>query len=203
MLSNQDYDLYFIKTKKLLFAEMQGKKYASKELNKLKNLSSEYNSDFYFNALEQFEIINKYSTDLTTIQLVIDSPELDNLAKQILGYYNPFEQFSKNDILKYFFNLPENIAICQVEGDSMINAGIEEGDNLLYLKTNNINNGDMIVAIVDGKKFVKRFKKVGNSIYLISENPNYPIFKIGITNNFVVLGVVMQILKNVKPVNFN
>lgn len=197
-MENQELESLFQKTKKMLLLEVQGRKYSTSELQKLKKLAAELNSNFYDLALEQFDVINNYKPDLTSINFVLDSPELNNLARQILGYDNPFEHFSRNDILKYFFNLPDNVAICQVEGDSMIGAGIDEGDNLLYLKTKEVHNSDLIIAIVDGMKYVKRYKKDGNNIFLVSENPNYPDFKIGITNNFVILGKVMQILKNVK-----
>jgi len=201
MLNDKDFDLYFNKTKKMLLAELHGKRYASNELDKLRKLAAEHNSDFYSLGLEQFEVINNYNADLTNISFISDSNEFDKLAKSILGYDNPYENLTRNQILDYFFNLPDNVAITEVEGDSMIDAGIEEGDNLLYIKTKKANNGDMIIAILDGKKYVKRLKQVENNLYLVSENKDYPEFKIGITNNFVILGKVMQILKNIKPMN--
>lgn len=155
---------------------------------------------FYDKALEQFELINNYRADLTTINFVLDSPELEKLARSILGYDDPFDTFTRKDILDYFFNLPDNIAIAEVEGNSMVDAGIDDGDNLLYLKTKDVKNGDMIVAIVDGNRFVKYYKNVDKNIYLVSANKNYPDYKISITNNFVILGKVIQILKKVKPI---
>ena len=196
-----DYQSFFDKTKKLLLAEVQGRRYAGSELDKLRKLARDKNSDFYDKALEQFEVINNYNADLTTINIVLDSPELEKLAKSILGYDDPFESFTREQIMKLFFHLPENISLAEIEGDSMIDAGLDNGDSIIYTRTKEIINGDMIVAIVDGYRYVKYYKQIDKSIYLISANKNYSDFKIGITNNFVVLGKVIQILKNVKPKN--
>ena len=57
-----------------------------------------------------------------------------------------------------------------VKGDSMINMGIYEGDNIIVRKTNAANNGDVIVALVDDSATVKRFYKEDDHIRLQPEN---------------------------------
>ena len=62
----------------------------------------------------------------------------------------------------------------KVEGDSMINDGIQEGDTVLIKKTNLAENGDIIVALVDDHEAtLKRLRKKGQSVALESANPLY------------------------------
>lgn len=72
----------------------------------------------------------------------------------------------------------EDVFIIQVHGDSMINAGINDGDKLLIQKSKSFKNGDIVVARNSDGTTVKRFITERNNIYLKPENPNYDIIKI-------------------------
>ena len=72
----------------------------------------------------------------------------------------------------------EDVFILQVHGDSMINAGINDGDKLLIQKSKAFKNGDIVVARNSDGTTVKRFMVEKNNIYLKPENPNYDIIKI-------------------------
>lgn len=67
----------------------------------------------------------------------------------------------------------DNIFAIQVHGDSMINAGIDDGDMLLVKKSGEFKSGDIVVAISDDGTTVKRFIADGGKRYLKPENPNY------------------------------
>lgn len=58
----------------------------------------------------------------------------------------------------------------KVKGESMINAGIFDGDNILVQKQSNAKNGDMVVALVEDSATVKTFYKEGGHIRLQPEN---------------------------------
>ena len=61
-----------------------------------------------------------------------------------------------------------------VEGDSMINAGILNGDTVIIKRTEHAENGEIVVALVDGIEVtLKRFRRAGTSIALEPENPAY------------------------------
>lgn len=63
-----------------------------------------------------------------------------------------------------------------IEGDSMIDAGIQDQDIVVIKKTDHANNGDIVVALVDGQEAtLKRLRKRGNHIDLIPENRNHDI----------------------------
>ncbi|MFZ1019996.1 MAG: transcriptional repressor LexA [Minisyncoccia bacterium] len=72
----------------------------------------------------------------------------------------------------------DEVFIIQIQGDSMINAGINDGDKLLVQKSKSFKNGDIVVARNSDGTTVKRFVVEKNNIYLKPENPNYDIIKI-------------------------
>ena len=62
----------------------------------------------------------------------------------------------------------------EVDGDSMINAGINDHDIVIIKKTETAENGTIVVALVDDAEVtLKRFRKSGNKIILEPENDNY------------------------------
>ena len=62
----------------------------------------------------------------------------------------------------------------EVKGDSMINAGIFDGDTVLIRKGDAATNGDIVVALVDNEEAtLKRIRKKGDSIALEAANPAY------------------------------
>ena len=77
------------------------------------------------------------------------------------------------DVPRELMSVGESYAL-KVEGDSMINEGIHEGDTVLIKKTNLAENGDIIVALIDNHEAtLKRLRKKGQSIALESANPLY------------------------------
>ncbi len=96
---------------------------------------------------------------------------------------------------KRFFKC-DNGFLLKVEGESMINAGIEEGDYLLVNKAKEAMENDIVVALIDGEATVKRFSRRGNAIILKPENPEMEPVRI-MGGDFSVLGVVVSIIKNI------
>ena len=61
--------------------------------------------------------------------------------------------------------------VLEVQGDSMIDAGILDGDLVIIRETQSANNGDIVVALVDNNEAtLKRLRKKGNQIELIHDN---------------------------------
>ena len=76
--------------------------------------------------------------------------------------------------------MPESILgagehfVLEVQGDSMIHAGILDGDYVVIRKTNTANSGEIVVALVMGEEAtLKRLRKKGASIALEAANPAY------------------------------
>lgn len=62
----------------------------------------------------------------------------------------------------------------EVKGDSMIDAGIHEGDIVVIREQDSVNNGDIVVALIEGyEATLKRYRRKGNMISLEAANPAY------------------------------
>lgn len=88
---------------------------------------------------------------------------------------------------------PDEYFALKVKGDSMINAGITERSILIVHKQNCAENGDIIIASIDGESTVKRYREDKGAVFLVPENPNYsPIF-VSPESNFYIFGKVVQV----------
>lgn len=69
---------------------------------------------------------------------------------------------------------PDTHYALEVQGDSMINAGILSGDTVILRRTEHAQSGDIVVALVnEDVATLKRFRKKGNSIALEAANPDF------------------------------
>ncbi|OGD89858.1 repressor LexA, partial [Candidatus Curtissbacteria bacterium RIFCSPHIGHO2_02_39_8] len=71
--------------------------------------------------------------------------------------------------------LEDDVFILRVSGDSMINAGIDDGDKVLVRSQKEFSSGDIVMADVDGESTIKRFVSDDSPpyVYLKPENPKY------------------------------
>jgi repressor LexA len=72
---------------------------------------------------------------------------------------------------------PSKTVLIKVKGDSMIDAGIHEGDLVVVEKRGSANVGDIVVAIVDNEFTLKRLRKERGRIVLKPENKAYPAIR--------------------------
>ncbi len=88
----------------------------------------------------------------------------------------------------------DNVFMLSVQGDSMINAGILEHDYIIARKQNFADNGDIVVALINGEETtVKRFFKDLRCIRLQPENPAYkPIYG---KDNIQIMGKVIALFR--------
>jgi len=61
----------------------------------------------------------------------------------------------------------------RVRGDSMVGAGILDGDRVVVRPQQTADNGEIVVALLDDSATVKRLQKSGNTVWLMPENPAY------------------------------
>lgn len=78
---------------------------------------------------------------------------------------------------EYLINDKDKTYLLEVKGDSMIEAGIQEGDLVVAERTSNPREGDIVIAEVDGGWTMKYLRKKGGQVYLEPANKNYkPIY---------------------------
>jgi len=84
----------------------------------------------------------------------------------------------------------------KVQGDSMIEAGINEGDTVVIKKTNTADNGKIVVALIDDHEaMLKRIRRKGKTIALESANRNYET-KIFGPDRVKVQGILVSLYRN-------
>lgn len=85
----------------------------------------------------------------------------------------------------------------RVKGDSLKNAGIENGDLLIIDRSLEPTNGKIAVCYIDGEFTAKRIQINKDEILLIPENENYQTLKVTADNNFLIWGIVTHVIKDV------
>jgi repressor LexA len=81
----------------------------------------------------------------------------------------------------------------KVKGDSMIGAGILEGDLVMVRQQRTALQGEIVVALLGEEATVKYFQRRPDGIFLVSANPAYPPRKVG--EDFAILGRVISLLR--------
>jgi DNA polymerase V len=79
-------------------------------------------------------------------------------------------------------------------GDSMIGAGIHNGDLLVVDRSQSPASGKVVVAIVDGELTIKRLVKRKDKAFLCPENPSYPEIDITEREETSIWGVATYVL---------
>ena len=101
------------------------------------------------------------------------------------------------DLPAGFFQ-PQADYLLRVRGDSMIDAGILDGDLLAVHKTQQVTNGQIIVARIDQEVTVKRFQrtKKRNQILLLPENEAYSPIEVDLANQaFAIEGLSVGVIR--------
>ncbi|EKT53137.1 transcriptional repressor LexA [Providencia sneebia] len=87
--------------------------------------------------------------------------------------------------------------LLRVNGMSMKDIGIMDGDLLAVHKTQDVHNGQVVVARIEDEVTVKRFKQQGNRVELIAENPEFAPIIIDLRQqNFTIEGLAVGVIRN-------
>tara|TARA_B100000131_G_scaffold45839_1_gene40902 strand:+ start:684 stop:1361 length:678 start_codon:yes stop_codon:yes gene_type:complete len=148
------------------------------------------------------DIYNSFSPSVIKGGLDEDSAADENSDIPVLGKIaagTPIEAI-QNEVSK--IPLPANIEKdgeffgLKVQGDSMIEAGINEGDTVIIKKTDIADNGKIVVALIDDHEaMLKRIRRKGKTVALESANRNYET-KIFGPDRVKIQGVLVSLYRN-------
>ncbi len=173
-----------------------------REIGEAVGLSSSSTVHNHLNQLERRGLIRRDPSKSRTVQLVQDA-DLDNqrrnaVAVPVLGNVAAGAPILAEQNIEDHLLLSPDLAqegnfLLRVRGDSMINAGILDGDLVLVRPQQDAPNGTIVVALVDGgDATVKRFERGNGHVRLIAENPAYePI----VTTNVSLVGEVRGVIR--------
>ncbi|TJY35888.1 LexA family protein [Pontimicrobium aquaticum] len=114
------------------------------------------------------------------------------------GFPSPADDFLdiNIDLNKHLIKNPSTTFYGRVRGDSMINAGLSDGDLLIIDKSLEPRDGKIAVCFIDGEYTVKRISIEKDCVWLIAENQNYKPIKVTKDNDFIIWGIVTNVIKN-------
>ena len=165
------------------------------------NLKSTSSVHAHLESLEKNGYIRRDPTKPRTIEIIDDNFNLtrrEMVNVPVLGQVAAGEPILAVDNITGYFPIPsefmpnEETFILTVKGDSMINIGIYNGDQIVVEKCNTAENGEIIVALIDDSATVKRFYNENGHIRLQPENDFMdPI----IVDDCMILGKVIGLMR--------
>ncbi len=139
-----------------------------------------------YSKLELFKPSTKTKAELPLVEAAVSA-----------GFPSPADDYmeARLDLNKELISNKSATFYARVKGDSMLLAGISDGDLLIIDKSKIPINGSVVVCLIDGDFTVKRLEKQGNEFYLMPENPSFKPIKIKPENSVTIWGVVTYIIK--------
>lgn len=135
-----------------------------------------------------------YSADLSS-ELPLDFADAGIRA----GFPSPAQDYLSEsiDLNRELVRHPATTFYARAVGDSMKDCGIDDGDLLVIDKAIEPQDGDIVVAFIDGEFTLKRVKlETGsNCLWLMPANKDYPPIQVTAENEFVVWGVLTYNIK--------
>jgi repressor LexA len=189
--------LHFIKSE----TSRKGYPPSVREIGMAVGLKSSSTVHGYLNSLEEKGYIRRNPSKPRAIEILDDTSisvkkEMVNipLVGRITAGSPILAQESVEDVypLPYDLVRADNTFMLNVTGDSMVGAGILEGDMLIVKKQNYASNGDIVVALLEDEATVKTFYKEAGHVRLQPENEYMePI----IVNDVLILGKVIGLIR--------
>ena len=155
----------------------------------------------YISRLAEKGYIDKGDLKTRAIKIVGDEPTISipivgkvAAGEPILAQENIEDYFSIGESFFTQSDLKNDTFVLKVQGESMINAGINNGDYIIVTKQNTARNGQIIVAMIDGDATVKTFYKEKDYVRLQPENDTMePI----IVKDVQIVGKVVGLFKKI------
>ena len=174
---------------------------AVREICEAVHLRSTSSVHAHLETLEKKGYIRKDPSKPRTIEIVDDTfnlPRREISHVPMIGRVAAGEPILAEQNISDYFPFPADLLpnqetfMLKVRGDSMINVGIFDGDNLLVAKQNTASNGEIVVAMVEDSATVKRFFKENGHYRLQPENDSMdPI----IVDSVEILGKVKGLIR--------
>ncbi len=142
----------------------------------LKSTSSVHS---HLETLEKNGYLRRDPTKPRTIEIIDESFQIirnETASIPIVGTVAAGQPILAQENIEGYFPIPMEMApkkqcfVLRVKGESMINAGIFDGDQIFVEQTNEARNGDMVVALIDDSATVKTFYREKDYIRLQPEN---------------------------------
>ena len=154
----------------------------------------------HLKALEKKGYIRRVGKRAVEILSALGKPVLIATREvPVLGRVPAGRPFLSEENIEGFLTVTNDMAsgklfALQVQGDSMIDAGILDGDRVIVKQQGTAENGEIVCALIDGEATLKRFYRKGDTVTLKAENERYaPITVSG--GEFQIAGKVVGLIR--------
>ena len=170
-----------------------------REMCRAIKVSSTSTISYYLNKLENNGLIKKSPNKNRALEIVGETINFSDYVKiPMVGKITAGEPIlAVENTEEYFLASPslfrgDGLFILTVSGESMINAGIFDGDKIVIRQQSSAENGEIVAALIDGMATVKRFYKEDGRYRLQPENDAMgPIY----TDHVEILGKVVGLIR--------
>ncbi|WP_408011675.1 transcriptional repressor LexA [Pseudalkalibacillus sp. A8] len=175
-----------------------------REIGEAVGLASSSTVHGHLSRLEKKGLIRRDPTKPRAIEVITEDmdttiPKSESINIPVIGKVTAGQPITAIENIEEYFPLPDhmvgddNVFALVVQGDSMIEAGIYDGDMVIVKQQSSANNGDIVVAMTEeDEATVKRFFKEKDFIRLQPENASLePI----ILNSVTILGKVIGVYR--------
>ena len=162
------------------------------------SISSLGTINWYVNELEQEGVLQRMRGKNGKRALSLLEQHIDNRLP-LLGLIaagHPLEVFENSeymDVPPQYIN-PENYVL-QVNGNSMIDDQIRDGDYIIVKKIETANNGDTVVALINNEATLKRYYLSDKGVELHPQNPDFDIIHVSPDDHFRINGIVLAVFR--------
>lgn len=174
---------------------------AVREICEAVHLKSTSSVHSHLESLEKNGYIRKDPTKPRAIEILDDTFNLTRrevVNVPIIGSVAAGQPILATENIENYFPIPteympnQNVFMLHVKGDSMINAGILNGDTILVRQQTTASNGDIVVALIEDSATVKTYYKENGYYRLQPENDEMdPI----LVNEVSILGIVFGVFR--------
>lgn len=177
-----------------------------REIGEAVGLASSSTVHGHLSRLEKKGYIRRDPTKPRAIELLKQKDgaktKIDSVMVPLVGKVTAGEPITAIENIEDYYPIPRkwvgddhSAFLLSVQGDSMINAGILDGDYVVVRKQSTAENGDIVVAMTqDGEATVKRFFKEDNHIRLQPENDQLQPIRLP---QVIILGKVVSLIREV------
>lgn len=173
---------------------------AVREIGKALNIPSTATVYYYLKELEESGYIRKPANRKRALEIIKGEYAASHEMVKIplIGKITAGKPIDAIEDYEDTYPLPAGLFargelfMLRVKGDSMIDAGIQDGDKIVLKRQSVADNGQIVAALMDGEATVKRFYKMQNNYRLHPENKRYEDI---IVSDVDILGILVGLIR--------
>ena len=195
-VSEKQNEIYeFLKT----YTDNKGYPPSVREICEAVGLKSTSSVHGHLKRLESKGLIKRDPTKPRALEIIDNSVKREMVNIPIIGKVTAGLPILANENVEDILPIPldyvshnKELFMLNISGDSMINAGIFDGDLAIIEECKTANNGEIVVALIENEATIKRFYKEKNHIRLQPENDNMDAI---IVDDCIILGKLVGLFR--------